>query len=206
MSTPHICLIEDDLIMGESLCDRFALEGFRTDWYKRGDDALVALGASPYDAVISDIRLPDISGEEVLARANDDLTLTPPFIFITGFASVENAVSVLRRGAADYVTKPFDIADLVGKLRALVGVANPTADHPHSDLGISAPMRALSASAERVGARARTVLITGESGSGKEVPRALPASRRVRRCRAALCCRQLWRDSGEPSRRLLLRP
>jgi DNA-binding NtrC family response regulator len=169
MSTPHICLIEDDPIMGESLCDRFALEGFHTDWYKRGNDALAALGNSPYDAVISDIRLPDISGEEVLARANDDLTLTPPFIFITGYASIESAVSVLRRGAADYVSKPFDIADLVGKVRTLVGVATPAVDQPKSDLGISAPMRALSATAQRIGARARTVLITGESGSGKEV-------------------------------------
>jgi DNA-binding NtrC family response regulator len=169
VNTPRICLIEDDTIMGESLCDRFALEGFRTDWYQRGNDALAALGGSPYDAVISDVRLPDVSGQQILARANSELTLTPPFIFITAYASIEGAVEVLRNGAADYVTKPFDIAELVGKVRTLIGVAPPTADHPPSELGISASMRALAALAQRVGARARTVLITGESGSGKEV-------------------------------------
>ena len=160
----------------------------------------------PYDAVISDIRLPDISGEEVLARANVGLALTPPFIFITGFASIENAVDVLRRGAADYVAKPFDIADLVGKIRTLVGVATPTVDQPKSELGISAPMRALSATAQRVGARARTVLITGESGSGKEVlahylHRA--ASGGVDQPFVAVNCGAI---PGNPSRRLVLRP
>jgi DNA-binding NtrC family response regulator len=169
MNHPRICVIEDDPIMGESLCDRFSLEGFRADWYRRGGEALAAMGASSYDAVISDIRLPDLSGEDVLARANTALTSTPPFIFITGFGSIEGAVSVLRRGAADYVTKPFDIADLVGKVRNLVGVASPAPDEPSTDLGVSAPMRAVAAMARRVGARARTVLITGESGSGKEV-------------------------------------
>jgi DNA-binding response OmpR family regulator len=153
MSTPHICLIEDDPIMGESLCDRFALEGFHTDWYKRGNDALAALGNSPYDAVISDIRLPDISGEEVLARANDDLALTPPFIFITGFASIESAVSVLRRGAADYVSKPFDIADLVGKVRTIGGVG-PAVDHPKPTSNFHADASAIGDRAARQAGRA----------------------------------------------------
>ncbi len=71
----HICLIEDDPIMGESLSDRFLLEGFSLDWFKRGGAALEALHGRPYDAVISDVRLPDVSGEEVFIRAKDEVAV-----------------------------------------------------------------------------------------------------------------------------------
>ena len=87
---------------------------------------------------------------------------------------------MLQAGARDYVTKPFDIAELVHKVRTAVGVpddvmpaagadtdADPDADG--STLGTSAAMRGLALKAKRVAARARTVLITDESGAGKEV-------------------------------------
>lgn len=166
----RICLIEDDPIMGESLTDRFALEGFAPDWFQRGADALQALQRADYDAVISDVRLPDLSGEELFRLANERIVRTPPFIFITAYASVERAVALLKQGAADYVTKPFDISSLVEKVNGLVGqpVVLPAPESP-TVLGVSAPMRHLAGIAPRVAARARTVLITGESGSGKEV-------------------------------------
>jgi DNA-binding NtrC family response regulator len=166
----RICLIEDDPIMGESLTDRFVLEGFALDWFRRGGDALEALNRTAYDAVISDVRLPDLSGEEIFRQANERIVRTPPFIFITAFASVERAVSLLKQGAADYVTKPFDLSNLVAKVHGFVGQA-AAAPAPVSStaLGVSAPMRHLAGIAPRVAARARTVLITGESGSGKEV-------------------------------------
>ena len=116
----HICLIEDDPIMGESLSDRFLLEGFSLDWFKRGGAALEALHGRPYDAVISDVRLPDVSGEEVFIRAKDEVESLPPFLFITAHASVDRAVEMLKRGALDYVTKPFDIGELVAKVRRAV--------------------------------------------------------------------------------------
>ena len=107
-----------------------------------------------------------------------------PWLFITAFASVDRAVAMLQAGARDYVTKPFDIAELVDKVRTAVGVpddvmpatgacanANADADANTDDspLGTSTAMRALAMKAKRVAARARTVLITGESGAGKEV-------------------------------------
>ena len=58
----RVCLIEDDLIMGEALSDRLDLEDFECDWFKTGQEALQALGHKQYDAVISDIQLPDING------------------------------------------------------------------------------------------------------------------------------------------------
>ena len=85
-------------------------------------EAIDALRDTQYAAVISDVRLPDVTGEQVFAVANQSITMTPPFFFITAFASVENAVAMLKRGAADYITKPFDITELVTKVRTLVGV------------------------------------------------------------------------------------
>ena len=171
----RICLIEDDPIMGESLSDRFLLEGFALDWFKRGSAAMDALRTQPYDAVISDVRLPDISGEEVFGQASREIAAPPPFLFITAYASVDRAVEMLKRGARDYVTKPFDIGDLVSKVRSMVGERMPVpivvtgAAAAAGPLGTSAAMRALQAQAPRVAARARTVLISGESGAGKEV-------------------------------------
>jgi DNA-binding NtrC family response regulator len=166
----RICLIEDDPIMGESLADRFLLEGFALDWFKRGAPALQALREQAYDAVISDVRLPDLSGEEVFLQAGGADAALPPFLFITAYASVDRAVEMLKRGARDYVTKPFDIGELVGKVHQLVGPAAAAAPAAAAGvLGASPAMRALEAQAPRIAARAPTVLITGESGSGKEV-------------------------------------
>jgi DNA-binding NtrC family response regulator len=169
---PRICLIEDDPIMGESLSDRFLLEGFTLDWFRRGGPALEALLDHSYDAVISDVRLPDVSGEDVFASATRDVEHVPPFLFITAYASVDRAVDMLKRGAHDYVTKPFDISELVSKVRRVVGAPATLSDaleNVPSPLGPSVAMRTLASQAPRIAARARTVLITGESGAGKEI-------------------------------------
>src|ERR1700756_352411 len=125
MSNALICVVEDDPIMGESLADRFRLEGFDVDWHTDGESAWSALQSRPYQAVISDIRLPDISGEDLFSRSVAARTSVPPFIFITAYASVDTAVSLLKRGAADYITKPFDIGALVEKVRLLTGTGIP---------------------------------------------------------------------------------
>ena len=168
----HICLIEDDPIMGESLSDRFLLEGFSLDWFKRGGAALEALHGQVYDAVISDVRLPDVSGEDVFIRAKDEVGSVPPFLFITAHASVDRAVEMLKRGALDYVTKPFDIGELVAKVRRAVETPVPAAPLVNAEIGPLGPSRAmqlLASQAPRIAERARTVLIAGDSGAGKEV-------------------------------------
>ncbi|CAG9236848.1 hypothetical protein BCAR13_80175 [Paraburkholderia caribensis] len=170
MSTTLICVVEDDPIMGESLADRFRLEGFDVDWHTDGESALDALQNRPYQAVISDIRLPDISGEELFSRSVAAHTSVPPFLFITAYASVDTAVSLLKSGAADYITKPFDIGALVDKVRLLTGTGIPDQAMPaQSELGVSEAMRRLAELVPRVAGRAKSILITGESGVGKEV-------------------------------------
>ncbi len=118
-SAPTLCLVEDDEIMGESLCDRFRLEGFNVDWHRRAADAQRAIACTAYAVVISDIRLPDFSGETLFARLRQGGADLAPFVFITGFGSIERAVTLLKSGAADYVTKPFDLDELVLKVRQL---------------------------------------------------------------------------------------
>jgi DNA-binding NtrC family response regulator len=180
---PSLCLIEDDPIMGESLSDRFQLEGFDLDWHTTAASAAAALRARRFDAVISDVRLPDASGADLFSDLRRDTASTPPFVFVTGYGSVDTAVTLLKQGAADYVTKPFDITLLVEKVRKVVDdvpIHAPLNDTPDESvaeqdgtcsglLGVSRAIRALEQQAPRVAARARTVLITGESGSGKEI-------------------------------------
>jgi len=170
MRGPRLCLIEDDQIMGESLADRFGLEGFGVDWYQSGGEALRALEAEDYAAVISDLRLPDISGDDVFRRIAEQKTLSPPFVFITAYATVERAVELLKFGARDFVTKPFDISALVEKIRGITGARAdvlPVAEA--TVLGISPAVRRVCENLPRIAKRASSVLITGESGVGKEV-------------------------------------
>ena len=144
---PRLCLIEDDPIMGESLVDRFTLEGFALDWYQTGGAALEAMKRHRYSAIISDVRLPDISGEQVFLTTVEQADLVPPFIFITAFASVERAVEMLKQGATDYITKPFDIGELMAKIRLAVGQhASPAPTTHESPIGISQQMLALAES------------------------------------------------------------
>ncbi|HEY0844142.1 MAG TPA: sigma-54 dependent transcriptional regulator [Noviherbaspirillum sp.] len=166
-SLPHLCLVEDDEIMGESLCDRFELEGFTYDWHKTAASAMASIGNTRYAVAVSDIRLPDLAGDEMYARLVREGAACPPFIFITGFGAIDTAVSLLKQGAADYVTKPFDLDLLIEKIRALAAISERLpSDIPM--LGISPAMRRIAEVLPRLAQHAATIRITGESGVGKE--------------------------------------
>jgi DNA-binding NtrC family response regulator len=167
----HVCLIEDDPIMGESLCDRLELEGFSFDWCRTAADALERIAGRNYGAVISDIRLPDFSGEELYRHVIERERFVPPWIFITAYGSIDRAVALLKLGAADYVTKPFDLDELIAKLTTVGRVLwRPQADSQAVPLlGVSPAMRQIEATLPRLAQQASTVLVTGESGVGKEV-------------------------------------
>ena len=160
-----ICLIEDDEIMGESLADRFGLEGLGCDWYRCGSDALAALRQQAYAVVISDIRLPDITGDALFGQLLAERITLPPFIFITGHGDIDTAVRLLKKGAHDYITKPFDLDALIEKIQDIVA---PGRDLGACRLGTSPAMRQVEALLVRVAGSAASVLITGESGVGKE--------------------------------------
>jgi len=164
---PRLCLVEDDEIMGESLCDRFDLDGFACDWHKTASSAMASLERTHYAAVVSDVRLPDLPGDEMFARLKAVKLPLPPFIFITAFGAIDTAVRLMKQGAADYITKPFDLDALMEKIR-LQAAITPPGMREAPGLGYSPAMRRIAAMLPRLARHANAILITGESGAGKE--------------------------------------
>jgi DNA-binding NtrC family response regulator len=171
--TPHIALIEDDPLMGESLADRLQLEGFDCRWWRSGGDVIAAADADARvpDAIVSDIRLPDLEGPELMGRL-PAAWQARPWIFITGYATSAQREALLARGAADFFTKPLDMDRLIRRLRAVQPEAAARGDVAGAagacPLGVSGEIRRLHATVARLGSNWDSVLITGESGAGKE--------------------------------------
>ncbi|MEK1886214.1 MAG: sigma-54 dependent transcriptional regulator [Phyllobacterium sp.] len=164
----RIGLVEDDPIMGESIVQRLELEGWNVTWWRSGNEAIAAIETHPLalDLVVCDILLPDVSGEAVF-QSLSKLSGTPPFLFITGYGEIDQAVRLMRYGAVDFMTKPFVMDDFLKRIgsgcRAQHSAAEPTA------LGISAAMQNVASILSRYAANDLPVLITGETGVGKEV-------------------------------------
>lgn len=160
-----IGLVEDDQIMGESLVQRLALEGVTVKWWQRGRDAVREIPNSMLEAIVCDIRLPDLNGESVFREAARSSNV-PPFLFITGHGDIDQAVRLMRSGAVDYLTKPFEIDDFLVRIGELMGPREASGTHV---LGLSSKMKELEHLLTRVAKVNSTVLISGETGSGKEV-------------------------------------
>jgi DNA-binding NtrC family response regulator len=161
-----IAVVDDDAIMGESLQRALELEGWRTSWWQTGKEAVRQVKACAPDLVLCDIRLGDMNGEDVFRAANSTAA-APPFIFMTAFGQIDQAVLLVRAGAHDYLTKPFDLQSLFQKARAIVSLR--PRDTAEGALGVSPQMRRIEALLRRIAARSLPVLVTGETGSGKEV-------------------------------------
>lgn len=166
---PRLCLIEDDEIIGESLTDCFHLEGFDVDWCRTGAEAKLALAAQRHVVVVSDIRLPDCNGGDLFLDLLASMPMLPPFLFMTAFGNIDRAVQLIKAGAADYITKPFDPDVLVAKVCALAeGYGTRQASSNTEHLGVSPAMRRIAESLPRLARHADSLLISGESGVGKE--------------------------------------
>lgn len=161
-----VCLIEDDPFVGNPLSERLEMDGYACDWFQTGAEALAALRKDRYQLAISDIRLPDISGEELFVTLRQEDIHLPPFLFITGHGTIDQAVRLLKLGAQDYITKPFVISALMAKVRSLCDSRLTIADT--QSLGVSSAMRTIEALLPRLATSRSPVLITGESGVGKE--------------------------------------
>ena len=166
--SPHerarIGVIEDDLVVGGTLAHRLELEGYTPLWWRTGQEALEGLHAKRPDLVVCDIVLPDMTGEDVFLQALPRLAGTP-FLFVTGFGKIEDAVRLMKAGAVDYIVKPYALSDLLERIARLIRL-QPRAD---GDLGTSEAMRQVEMLLRRVADIDSSLLITGESGVGKEV-------------------------------------
>jgi len=176
----RILLVEDDAIMRMSLEDRLRLEGIPTIAVGDVASARRNLKHGDIDLVITDIRLPDGTGLELF----DTITIHfpgTPVILMTAFGDISDAVNLVKAGALDYLTKPFDINDFISKVGDHLAriadsrLVSTNASDENSfkagsgQLGKSQAMRIIERLVARLQESDSSVLITGESGVGKEV-------------------------------------
>ena len=162
-----IGVVEDDPIMGGSLQQRLILEGYDVDWWRCGRDAVAGIREEAPDLVVCDLRLPDMHGEELFQTAVSRIG-TPPFLFITAYGEIDQAVRLMRAGAGDYLTKPFIMDDFLGRVEDLLS-KRPPLPSGMPVLGVSAAMRAVEQLLRRIADLESSLFITGETGVGKEV-------------------------------------
>jgi two-component system, OmpR family, response regulator len=114
----RVLLVEDDTMIGESLREALRRQGFAADWVRDGQAADAALGSERFDAVLLDLGLPRRSGLDVLKalRARGDAT---PVIVLTARDALTDKVAGLDAGADDYLVKPFELDELLARLRAV---------------------------------------------------------------------------------------
>ncbi|MGH9321111.1 MAG: sigma-54-dependent transcriptional regulator, partial [Vicinamibacteria bacterium] len=176
----RILVIDDEESMRQLLEIALGKEGYRLTLAESGRKATELFDKSSYDLVISDIKMPDMSGVDVL-RHIKETDPTVPVIMITAYASAETAVEALRLGAYDYLTKPFKLEELKTNIRNALEKVRLKKENESlkrelkqkhgldSMLGGSPLMLELFEHIKSVAITNSTVLITGESGTGKEL-------------------------------------
>ena len=176
--TTRILLAEDDEIMRVTLYDRLKSCGWSVEEVEDGKAACAMLQKNKYHIVISDIKMPNMTGLQLLdyIRKNSPNT---DVIFMTAYGSVEDAVSCLKKGAADYLLKPFDMDDLIIRIKRLIETQTIKArcstfeeccERLHRPIiGTSKAINDLMTLISQVAQSDSTVLIHGESGTGKEL-------------------------------------
>jgi DNA-binding response OmpR family regulator len=115
----RILLVEDDPMIGEGLTKALKAEGMSVDWVQNGDDAEIALLDSAYSIVVLDLGLPGVDGFELLKSARA-AGMGTPVLIITARDRLDDRVAGLDLGADDYLVKPFELRELLARVRALM--------------------------------------------------------------------------------------
>ncbi|TBU93890.1 sigma-54-dependent response regulator transcription factor FleR [Phytopseudomonas dryadis] len=162
-----VLLVEDDRALREALADTLALGGHAYRAVDCAEAALTAMAEEPFGLVVSDVNMPGMDGHQLLAVIRERQPQLP-VLLMTAFGAVERAVDAMRKGAADYLVKPFEPKALLALVErhALGRVGGCEQDGPVALEPASLQLLELAA---RVARSDSTVLITGESGTGKEV-------------------------------------
>jgi two-component system response regulator AtoC len=177
---PSILVVDDEARLAEVLAAALNAQGFETMIAGNGEAALALLGSERVDLIISDLRMSGMSGRDLLHRVRQSRP-DIPFIIMTAYASVRDAVDLVKEGAFDYVAKPFEIDDVFTTIeRALHLCAVVNENQRLRDeisgkysfdqlIGRSAAFQAVLGQITDVCGSRATVLIHGESGTGKEL-------------------------------------
>src|SRR5437867_11551931 len=180
-TSKHLLLVEDEALLRAAIAEQLTDRGFQVDQVESGEAANARLADFAYDIVITDLRLPGVDGaavvEAAVARYPDIIA-----IVVTGYGTVKDAVEVIKRGAKDFVSKPFQIDELLHALESALEQRRLKSENAYLraqleeryrfDQGIvgkSRSMARLFQLLETVAATNSTILVTGETGSGKEV-------------------------------------
>jgi DNA-binding NtrC family response regulator len=178
--TPRVLVVDDEQIIRESLSFILQKEGYEVEDAPNGQEAYKKVSENPPDIVITDIEMPGMKGVDLLEKISQVSPQTF-VIIITAYGSIETAIKALRMGAYDYILKPLDFDELVLRLRRLMEVKRLALENQmlrqeinreydfHNLIGQSAVMKKVFATIERVSHSDGTVLITGKSGTGKEL-------------------------------------
>ncbi|MBN1957037.1 MAG: sigma-54-dependent Fis family transcriptional regulator [Desulfuromonadales bacterium] len=179
--TQHkILVIDDEAVIRESLRQALTLEGYLVELAPNGKVGMEKLQKDTFSLVISDLKMPIMSGIEVL-KTIQVLQPNVPVIIITGFATIDSAVDAMKNGAFEYLTKPFLPDQILEKVEAavqkrilnleseVIAAGVPDESVAESFVGKSAAMQKVFQRILQVAPTSSTVLITGESGTGKEL-------------------------------------
>src|ERR1041385_9260733 len=165
---PRILIVDDDPAQ-RSLLDSFLKsQGFETVPVASGEEALQALRRGEFKMMISDVRMPGISGLETLRQARQEHTVLP-VLLVTAYADIREAVGAMRDGAVNYLAKPIDLDELLATVRKATGIAKTeplefisAKTLPGHVVAASPLMQAVFHDASLVAASETRVLITGE--------------------------------------------
>jgi DNA-binding NtrC family response regulator len=179
-AAPHLLFIDDEATLRGLMAERLTERGFEVVEADSGERALELLDQFAFDIVITDLRLPGIDGSRVIEAARERYPGIVAIV-ITGFGTVKDAVDAIKRGASDFIAKPFQFDELMHVLQKAMEQRRLTTENAYlrsqleerhqfgNILGHSRPMQKLFHLLETVARSNSTILITGETGTGKEV-------------------------------------